>query len=74
MAIVTMDSQGKIAIPKSIRDHLEIGPGDDVSIRVLRDGRLVVEKHHVDLKIRMAGEPERSVLRTGGMVRIKHPD
>ena len=48
--------------------------GDDVSIRVLRDGRLVVSKHFVELRARMAGEPERSVLRTGGMVRVKHPD
>lgn len=74
MAVVTMDSQGKIPIPKAIRDYLEIAPGDDVSIRVLRDGRLVLEKHFVELQAKMAGEPERSVLRTGGMVRIKHPD
>lgn len=74
MAIVTMDSQGKIPIPKSIRDHLEIGPGDEVSIRVLRDGRLVLEKHFAELRQRMAGEPEKSVIRTGGAVRIRHPD
>lgn len=72
MAVVTMDSQGKVAIPKAIRDHLEISPGDEVSIRVLRDGRLVLEKHHPKLLSPMAGEPERSVLRTGGMVRLRH--
>ena len=51
---------------------LEIAPGDEVSLRVLRDGRLVVTKHFVELRAQMAGEAERSVLRTGGLVRIKH--
>ena len=72
MAVVTMDSQGKVVIPKAIRDHLEIQPGDDVSLRVLRDGRLVLEKHFKDLQAPMAGEPERSVIRTGGMIRLRH--
>lgn len=72
MAVVTMDSQGKVVIPKAIRDFLQIQPGDDVSLRVLRDGRLVLEKHAKGLQSPMAGEPERSVIRADSQVRLRH--
>lgn len=72
MAVVTMDSQGKVVIPKAIRDYLEIQPGDDVSLRVLRDGRLVLEKHAKGLQAPMAGEPERSVIRTDSSVMLRY--
>jgi AbrB family looped-hinge helix DNA binding protein len=41
--IAMVSSSGHIHIPRAIREHLGIQPGDKVQLRVLRDGRVVIE-------------------------------
>jgi len=71
MAIVTMDSAGKVPIPQPIRERLGLKPGDDVELRFTRDGRLILDKAHVMRAMPLAGEPEKSVLRPGS-VQLRH--
>ena len=37
-----MDSQGRLVLPQSVRERLEIAPGTEVTVRE-EDGRVVVE-------------------------------
>lgn len=43
MAMTTVTSSGHIHLPRAIREHLGIKPGDKVQLRVLRDGRVFLE-------------------------------
>jgi AbrB family looped-hinge helix DNA binding protein len=36
----TVDPQGRITIPKAIRDHLGLKPGDQIEYAVAPDGRV----------------------------------
>jgi AbrB family looped-hinge helix DNA binding protein len=38
----TIDSAGRIVVPKALRDALGVGPGQEVEVQV-KDGRLVIE-------------------------------
>jgi AbrB family looped-hinge helix DNA binding protein len=38
----TITAKGQATIPKSIRDHLGVGPGDQLKFFKLRDGRVVL--------------------------------
>jgi AbrB family looped-hinge helix DNA binding protein len=40
----TVTSKGQVTIPKPVRDHLGIGPGSQVSFRLVEDGSIVMEK------------------------------
>jgi antitoxin PrlF len=40
----TVTSKGQVTIPKSVRDHLGIGPGSKVDFRRSADGGIVIEK------------------------------
>jgi AbrB family looped-hinge helix DNA binding protein len=40
----TVTSKGQVTIPKPVRDHLGIGPGSQVSFRLVEDGSIVIEK------------------------------
>ena len=43
MPITMVTSSGHIHIPPAIRKHLDIKPGDKVQLRVMRDGRVLIE-------------------------------
>ena len=40
----TVTSNGQVTIPKSVRDHLGVGPGSQVDFRRTDDGGIVIEK------------------------------
>jgi AbrB family looped-hinge helix DNA binding protein len=40
--MVTVDSKGRIVLPKEVRERLDIRPGTEVEVRV-EDGRVVVD-------------------------------
>jgi antitoxin PrlF len=40
----TVTSKGQVTIPKSVRDHLGIGPGSKVDFRRSADGGILIEK------------------------------
>ena len=42
MPIATMTSKGQTTIPKEIRDHLNLKPGDQISYTVEDGGRVVL--------------------------------
>lgn len=42
MPFATVTSSGHVHIPRAIREHLGIKPGDKVQLRVLRDGRVLI--------------------------------
>ena len=71
MAIVIMDSAGKVPLPTDIRERLQLKPGDEVELRFTRDGRLILDKAHVMRTMPLAGEPERSVIRPS-RVQLRH--
>lgn len=49
MATSTVTSKGQTTIPKAIRDHLHVGPGDRVEFIVEETGRVVVVPLTVDV-------------------------
>ena len=46
--VVTVDRAGRLVIPKSVRDELEIGEGTKFLIAAAADGRLLLQK--LDIK------------------------
>ena len=40
----TVTSKGQVTIPKPVRDHLGIAPGNQVAFRRAADGSIVIEK------------------------------
>jgi antitoxin PrlF len=40
----TVTSKGQVTIPKTVRDHLGIGPGSQIAFRRAADGTIVIEK------------------------------
>jgi AbrB family looped-hinge helix DNA binding protein len=50
MASATLTSKGQITIPKEVRDHLGIEPGDRVSFNIGSGGDVTVEPETVDLR------------------------
>ena len=49
MASAKITSKGQITLPLEVRKALKVRPGDRVSFRTARDGRIVVEPDSVDL-------------------------
>lgn len=50
MAAATITSKGQITIPKSVREHLGVKPGDRVDFVVEESGRVVVEPFSTDVR------------------------
>ena len=50
MATATITSKGQTVIPKVIREHLGVGPGDRLDFLVLDDGEVVVRPAVFDVK------------------------
>lgn len=42
MALSTLTGKGQTTIPKSIREHLDLKPGDRLEFIIDRDGRVVL--------------------------------
>ena len=42
MSVATMTSKGQTTIPKAIREHLALRPGDKLRFLVEADGRVVI--------------------------------
>lgn len=50
MSMATITSKGQTTIPKEIRDHLKLHPGDRIDFIIEREGRVVIEPSTVDVK------------------------
>jgi len=50
MPTATLTTKGQAVIPKAIRDHLKISPGDRLDFIVLDDGEVVVRPATFDVR------------------------
>ncbi|HEV7765151.1 MAG TPA: AbrB/MazE/SpoVT family DNA-binding domain-containing protein [Thermoanaerobaculia bacterium] len=50
MPTATITSKGQITVPKEIRDHLGVAPGDRLSFQIGAAGVVVVEPETVDVR------------------------
>lgn len=50
MPSATLTSKGQITVPKEIRDHLGIEPGDRLNFSIGREGGVIVEPETVDIR------------------------
>jgi antitoxin PrlF len=50
MPTATITSKGQITVPKEIRDHLGVAPGDRLSFQIGVDGAVLVEPETVDIR------------------------
>lgn len=51
---VTMDSAGRVVLPKAIRERAQVSPGTPLQIRVV-DGRIELEPAYADVTIEKKG-------------------
>ncbi|CAN5188807.1 hypothetical protein BH11PSE9_BH11PSE9_28730 [soil metagenome] len=56
----TLTSKSQVTLPKSIRDHLKVAPGDAVEFRIVADGSVRVEP--AQAKATDAGTPSAAAL------------
>lgn len=56
----TLTTKSQVTLPKAIRDHLKVAPGDAVEFRIVADGSVRVLP--VGTKGRDAGEPSAAAL------------
>ncbi|HTZ17865.1 MAG TPA: AbrB/MazE/SpoVT family DNA-binding domain-containing protein [Dissulfurispiraceae bacterium] len=61
MPAATITSKGQTTIPKEIRDHLHLKPGDRLDFVVAEDGRVSIEPATIDVS------ELRGILRRTGM-------
>jgi len=50
MPTATLTSKGQITIPKAIRDHLGVEPGDRLNFSIGSEGGVTVEPETVDFR------------------------
>lgn len=50
MATGIITSKGQIAIPKEVRDHLHVSPGDKLDFLIDAEGRVVVHPATLDVR------------------------
>src|SRR5215212_10802959 len=50
MASATVTSKGQVTVPKEIRDHLGLEPGDRVRFQIGSGGEVIVEPETVDIR------------------------
>ncbi|MEK6371946.1 MAG: type II toxin-antitoxin system PrlF family antitoxin [Acidobacteriota bacterium] len=50
MPSATVTSKGQITVPKEIREHLGVEPGDRLSFQIGSGGEVVVEPETVDIR------------------------
>jgi antitoxin PrlF len=51
MPIATISADGRITVPKKIREHLGVGPGDDLDFQISDRGHVVVSAATVDVRM-----------------------
>ncbi len=50
MPSATVTSKGQVTVPKEIREHLGIEPGDRVNFQIGSGGEVIVEPEPVDIR------------------------
>lgn len=63
MPTATLTSKGQTTVPKEVRDHLGLKPGDRLRFGIQKDGRVLVEAAALPIQ-RLRGifpKPERAV-------------
>ena len=50
MSVATITSKGQTTIPKDIREHLKLHPGDRIDFIIENEGKVVIEPATVDVK------------------------
>ena len=50
MSISTLTSKGQTTIPKQVREHLKIGPGDKLDFVIESEGRVVIRPAKLDVR------------------------
>lgn len=50
MSMATITSKGQTTIPKEIRDHLKLHPGDRIDFIIESEGRVIMEPSTIDVK------------------------
>ena len=50
MSISTLTSKGQTTIPKQVREHLKIGPGDKLDFVIESGGRVVIRPAKLDVR------------------------
>ena len=50
MTIATLTSKGQTTIPKHVRDHLKLSPGDKLDFVIEPEGRVVIRPAKLDVR------------------------
>ncbi|MEW5745624.1 MAG: type II toxin-antitoxin system PrlF family antitoxin [Nitrospirota bacterium] len=50
MPVSLITSKGQTTIPKRIREHLHLNPGDKINFVIQNDGKVVLQPATVDIK------------------------
>ena len=69
MAVATLTSKGQTTIPKHVREHLKLNPGDKLDFVIESEGRVVIRPAKLDVR-ELKGllkQSDRKVLSIGDM-------
>ena len=50
MAVATLTSKGQTTIPKRVREHLKLNPGDKLDFVIEPEGRVVIRPAQLDVR------------------------
>ena len=50
MTVATLNSKGQITIPKQVREHLKLNPGDKLDFVIESEGRVVIRPAKLDVR------------------------
>jgi len=50
MTVATLTSKGQITIPKQVREHLKLNPGDKLDFVIESEGRVVIRPAKLDVR------------------------
>ena len=50
MTIATLTSKGQTTIPKQVREHLKLSPGDKLDFVIEAEGRVVIRPAKLDVR------------------------
>ena len=50
MTVATLTSKGQITIPKQVREHLKLNPGDKLDFVIESGGRVVIRPAKLDVR------------------------
>ena len=52
MTVATLTSKGQTTIPKQVREHLKLNPGDKLDFVIEPEGRVVIRPAKLDVRDR----------------------